>query len=308
MNKLALAMFVLATAATVARADVCVVLDQSRDTLSPDDRKGAEISFAQALAKAGVQVTNTNCTVTYTFYDVKLGDSITVYAQGPTGPRQARASKLDELPLVYEQMAHSMVTGQPMGLEGGSIDRTNATNDQMAPRRVASDNVKIFRLGYGGVTGASTSTGPVFGAGWRFELDQIGIELAGDIITATDNSSRSAGFTGDIRIGVMYYQDPIANSSFYYGGGIGYGASAVGDGNMDFAGAGLEGNVSVGYETLRASTIRLFGELTTTLPFYTASEVDFNGTGSGTRHWLPSMGLSFGIGWGHSNTIAVVQR
>ena len=305
MNKLALAMFVLATAATAARADVCVVLDQTHDTLSPDDRKGAEISFEQALAKAGVQVTNTNCTVTYTFYNVKLGDSITVYAQGPTGPRQARASKLDELPLVYEQMAHSMVTGQPMGIENGSIDRTNATNDQMAPRRVASDNVKIFRLGYGGVTGASTATGPVFGAGWRFELDQIGIELAGDILAATDHSY---GFNGDIRIGVVYYQDPIANASFYYGGGIGYGASGVSDGSMDFAGAGLEGHVSVGYETLRASTIRLFGELTATLPFYTATEVDFNSTGSGTRHWLPSLGLSFGIGWGHSNTIAVVQR
>jgi hypothetical protein len=307
MNKLALAMFVLATAATAARADVCVVLDQTHDTLSPDDRKGAEISFEQALAKAGVQVTNTNCTVTYTFYNVKLGDSITVYAQGPTGPRQARASKLDELPLVYEQMAHSMVTGQPMGLENGSIDRTNATNDQMAPRRVASDNVKIFRLGYGAVTGISTSTGPVFGAGWRFELDQIGIELAGDIIDATDKSS-SAGLTGDIRIGVMYYQDPIANASFYYGGGLGYGASGIYYNDMSFAGAGLEGNISVGYETLRASTIRLFGELTATLPFYNANEVDFSGTGTGGHHWLPSIGLSLGIGWGRSNTISVVQR
>ena len=308
MTRLALALIVLGTLARAASADVCVVLDAQRDTLAPGDQRAAQITFTQALAKAGVQVTNQNCTTTYTFYDVKLGDTITVYAVGPTGTREARASKLDELPMVYEQLAHSLVTGEPMSTGGGNVDRTNATNDQMAPRRVASDNVKIFRLGYGGVTGPATATGPVFGFGWRFELDQVAIELAGDMIEAADSSSRNAGFTGDIRIGVMYYQDPIANASFYYGGGLGYGASAIDVNGMDFGGAGLEANVSVGYETLRASTIRLFGELTATLPFYSASEVDFSGTGSSSRHWLPSIGLSLGVGWGRSNTIAVVQR
>ncbi|MCE9574163.1 MAG: porin family protein [Deltaproteobacteria bacterium] len=310
MFRIALGVTILASLARVAAADVCVTLDEARDTLAPEDRKAAMISFGQALSKNGVAVTNANCTETYTVYNVKLGDTITVYVNGPTGNREARASKLDELPLVYEQIAHSLVTGQPLVTGGGNIDRTNATNDQMAPRRAASDNLKFVRLGYGAVTGSKTTTGPAFGIGYRYELDALAIEVSAfNLIVASDSSSsgNGAGVTGDwIRLSAYRYQNPIGDDSVYFGGGVGWGANAVYDSSTHYAGSGIEGHAIAGYEMLRSSTIRIFGEADLTLPFYKSNGTDPSGNSS--SRYIPSMSLQIGIGWGKSNTVAVVNR
>ncbi|HTR49251.1 MAG TPA: hypothetical protein VMJ10_01010 [Kofleriaceae bacterium] len=308
--------------ARAARADVCVALDESRDTLSPDDRRGAAISFGQALAKAGIQVTNANCTETYTVYNVKLGDSITVYVIGPNQTtRQARASKIDELPLVYEQIASSFVTGQPMGSGTANVDRTNATSEQMAPRRVTADGLKYVRLGYGAVTGRTNAGGTAFGFGYRYELDQLAIDVSFlNLVWATqDVMDPTTGFTetkgglnGEwVRIGAVHYQDPIADRSLYYGGGIGYGTTDVYDESTgaNYEGSGLQVTALVGYEMLRSSTIRLFVEAHVTLPMYTAS-FDFSDTGTPdtSNRWTPVAALTIGAGLGHSNTIGVVAR
>ena len=276
------------------------------------DLGAATISFDQALAKNNVVVTNQNCTVTYTFYNVKLGATITIYVVGgPAGPIQGRASKLDELPLVYEQLAHSLVTGAPMGTEQ-NVDRTNATNDQMAPRRVAADSLKFIRLGYGAVTGHQTTTGPSFGFGYRYELDTLAIEISAfNFIAASTTcgnppcSSTGIGVTGDwIRLSGLKYQNPLGNDTTYFGAGIGWGANVTSDlnGTGTFAGSGLEGHAIGGYEMLRASTIRVFGEIDLTLPFYTSTNF------SGGSRYIPSISAMFGFGFGHSNTVAVVNR
>ena len=318
MTRIGVATCFLLTLVQTARADVCVVLDESRDTLAPEDRKGATVSFGQALAKAGVQVTNANCTTTYTFYNVKLGDAITVYAVGPGGTAQARASKLDELPLVYEQLTHSMVTGQPMG-SMENVDRTNATADQMAPRRVSADGLKYVRLGYGAVTGKSTDLGTAFGLGYRYELDQLAIDVSLNFVwasaDATDsmgNRTSRGGVNGElIGIGALAYANPLANSTLYYGGRVGYGVNDYYDSSTEsnFSGSGLQLTGVLGYETLRASTIRLFVELDATAPLYTSSS-DFSATGmdTGVKRWSPVIALSVGAGLGHSNTVNVVNR
>jgi hypothetical protein len=303
--------------AQTAAADVCVVLDESRDTLGPDDRRAASISFGQALAKAGVQATNANCTETYTFYNVKLGESITVYAIGPRGTRQGRATKLDELPLVYEQVAAALVSGQPMG-SLDTVDRTNATTDQMAPRRVAADGLKYVRLGYGAVTGRETTGGTAFGFGYRYELDALAIDISflnlvwastDTTDPATGTRTSKGGFNGEwIRIGAVAYQAPQLNNTLYYGGGLGYGTNAFYDNSTgaDYSGSGLEATGVLGYEMLRASTIRLFVELDVTLPMYTSS-YNFDPMNE-TKRWSPVAALTFGAGLGHSNTVAVVTR
>ncbi|HEY1557847.1 MAG TPA: hypothetical protein VGF94_23605 [Kofleriaceae bacterium] len=303
-----------------ASADVCVVLDESRDTLSPDDRRGALISFGQAMAKAGIQVSNQNCTETYTFYNVKLGDSITVYAIGPNNTtRQARASKLDELPLVYEQMTSSFATGTQMGTGGGNVDRTNATNDQMAPRRVSADGLKYARIGYGAVTGKDTTGGTAFGFGYRYELDQLAIDLSFlNLVWAEQNVmdpstgfvTSKGGLNGEwIRIAAVRYADTLADKSFYYGAGLGYGTTGIYDSSNDanYEGSGLQVTALAGYEMLRSSTIRLFVEAHVTLPLYTAS-YEFGATGDSTNRWAPVAALTVGAGLGKSNTIGVVNR
>jgi hypothetical protein len=61
----------------------------------------------------------------------------------------------------------------------------------------------------------------------------------------------------------------------------------------------------VGYEFLRASTIRMFLQADATLPFYTVRRYTFDsvsGVRASASSWVPSLAFSFGIGWGKSIT------
>jgi hypothetical protein len=307
MGRLGLVVAVLALVVTAGRASaqVCVRLDESRDTLTPEDRRAATIAMSQVIAKNGETVVpEGECTTGYTFYHVKLGNTISVYLYGPQGTREARAGKLDDLPLVYEQMVNSLRSGQPMGTGGDTVDRNNVTTEQTAPRRVASDNVKYVRLGYGGVFGGgSLAGGPAFGIGWRHELDRLAIDISAlNLIVATDSNDRDAGISGSwIQLAVLFFSQPIANSTPYFGGGFSWGAGAIFDDGMGFGGTGLQAQLIVGYEMLRASTIRLFAQADAGLPLYRASSGD-------SHRWVPTLAFSLGVGWGKSNTIAVVAR
>ena len=316
MKTFGLALLLVISAVHSAAAEVCVVLDESRDTLAPEDRRAATISFAQALAKSGITVSGQNCTTTYTFYNVKLGGTISVYVIGPNGPREGRASKIDELPLVYEQVAHSLVSGEPMG-SVNNTDRTNATTDQMAPRRVAADGLKYVRIGYGAVTGKTSALGTAFGFGYRYELDQIAIDISlFNLVWASQDTQDAMGFSSSkggvngelVGIGVVNYQTPLANNSIYYGGRVGYGVSDFFDDSTDgnYSGSGLQLTAVGGYEMLRSSTIRLFVEIDITAPLYTSSATFGDGTDS--KRWAPVAALTIGAGLGHSNTVAVVNR
>jgi len=317
MTRVTLVLCTLVTLVRAAAADVCVVIDPTRDTLGPDDRRAAAISFGQALAKAGVQVTNANCTETYTVYNVKLGATISVYVIGPQGTRESRATKIDELPMVYEQVAHALVTNTPMG-GMDNVDRTNATIDQMAPRRVAADGLKYVRLGYGAVTGKSSAAGTAFGFGYRYELDQLALDVSFmNLVWATEDvmdpntgyRTSKGGVNGEwIRVGAVRYQEALASSSLYYGGGLGYGTNAIYDTSNggDYTGSGLQVTGVVGYEMLRSSTIRLFVEADVTAPLY-RSTATFSSTDSSNR-WMPVAAITVGAGLGHSNTVAVVNR
>jgi hypothetical protein len=315
MTRVTLVLVTVLSLARIAAAEVCVTLDESRDTLAPEDRRAAAISFGQALAKAGVQVTNANCTDTYTVYNVKLGATISVYVIGPQGTREGRATKIEELPMVYEQVAHALVTNQPMGAID-NVDRTNATIDQMAPRRVAADGLKYVRLGYGMVTGRSSDLGTAFGFGYRHELDNIGIDVSMNFVWASSDQTSAGGTTqrggvnGElIGIGVVDYNQPLANSTLYYGGRVGYGLNDFYDGSSDtnYTGSGLQVTGTAGYEMLRASTIRLFVEFDATAPLYSSSGTSYS-TGEMSKRWAPVLSLTVGAGLGHSNTVAIVNR
>ena len=327
LTRSALALGFIALSAGIAAAQpvgpapmgntACVALDESRDTLPPEDRKAALISFQQALAKNNVQVVEGGCAVTYTIYNVKLGNAITVYVVGPTGTQQLRASKIDELPQVYEQIAHAIVTGTPVGSDQNT-DRTNVTDAQTAPKRVASDNLKYLSIGYGIVGGPGTPNGPAIGYGWRFELDRLAVEVSGNfsIVSSSDSMGNShGGVAGDlIKLAGYFYQSPLSNASLYYGLGLGYGITFVCDSSLAtascYGGGGLEASPTIGYEMLRSSTIRFLIQLTAALPIYNASVsfTDASGNPVTDHKWVPMFSLSVGVGWGRSNTIRVVSN
>ena len=300
-------------------ASVCVQVDTSQDTLSEGDRKASKALLEQALRDQGVQVDVQNCTETYRVYHIKLGNSITVFMQGPKGYRQATARSLEDVPAVYSQMVRSLISGRPMNTIDGTVDRTNVTSAQQAPNRVEADSLWYLRIGYGLALGPTTGHGVAFGFGYRYELDELGVDLSflNLVIGNNNNSSKSTTVTGSwAKIMGLYFLSPIATGSLFLGGGLSWGMAAATGSTTDatgststssqtYTGSGLQGEISVGYEFLRASTIRMFLQADATLPFYTVRRYTFDsvsGLTASASSWVPSLAFSFGIGWGKSIT------
>ena len=135
----------LCFAAAEARAQVCVRIDESQDTLTQNDRAAAVLLLNRQFAMAGEQVV-ADCSTPYLLAHIKLGNSITVTLSGPKGERQGTALGLDDLPALYNQMVRSLLTGRPMtGL--AVVDRTNVTAAQATAQRVYSDSFTLCASG-----------------------------------------------------------------------------------------------------------------------------------------------------------------
>jgi len=285
---------------------VCVLIDPARDTLTEQERIAVRSLVLQAFEaeKMPTSANGASCGETYSVSNIKLGNTINVMITGPRGQRTGRATSLDDLPNVYSQMVKSLITGAPMGTGGGAVDRTNVTKEQSAPRRVATDNLKYIQLGYGAVSSARIASGPAFGFGYRKELDRIAIDISLTFLLANDTEV-SDGVTMSIpKLGLLWNQDPIADSSAYYGIAVSYGFAAVSADGMLYGGSGLEGHLIGGYEMFRSSTIRGFIQMDVTLPFY-KSNSEFSGTDT---RWPVSAALSLGLGWGKSNVVRVINE
>ncbi len=277
---------------------ICVQVDTRRDTLEPKEQHAARLMVLQQFQKEGfgVDLDNASCSEVYYLYHLQLGKTLTIYVTGPRGTRQARSSSVDELPLHYSQIVKSLITGEPLTNDSAAVDRNNATADQMAPRRVGADSLKYVRIGFGAIKGDGVHQGPALGIGYRYELDRIGIDIS--VFNFMAVSDGGSGVNGSwIRLMILNFLEPTKGSSSYFGAGLSWGGTALdfGNGNVE-AGSGIQGELSVGHEMLRASTIRVFVEGTATLPFYK--------TGS---RYTPSFVVSLGLGWGKSNAVRVVK-
>jgi len=308
LTYIVVSLFFFAALERAAAAAVCVSIDATRDTLAEPDRNATRILLAQTFRQQGVEIADQNCDATYVAYHVRLGNSITVFLQGPRGYREGTAHAIEEIPAVYSQMVRAMMTGAPVTATSGVIDRTNATAAQQAPNRVQADSLWYFRLGYGGAAGASAKSGPAFGVGYRYELDSLALDLSFlNLLVAASNDPNNAdgGVTGSwVKLMALYYFNPTANGSFYLGGGIGYGVTEVSNAAVSYAGTGLQGEVAAGFEFLRASTIRMFAEAEATAPFYQVYSSP-TATGGADHTYVPSFAVSLGIGWGRSPLVKV---
>ena len=101
------ALFLVAVAERAASAAVCTAIDTTRDTLSEPDRNATRILLGQALRQQGIEVADQNCLGTYVVYHVKLGNSITVFMQGPQGYREGSARAIEEIPAVADPFGGS---------------------------------------------------------------------------------------------------------------------------------------------------------------------------------------------------------
>jgi hypothetical protein len=287
----------------VARAGTCVSIDAQRDGLSEEERQSTRTLFEEALGEAGVAVGRDACNETWTLYHIQLGKSITVVVQSPRGTRRERVKKVEDLPAVYHQVVHSILTGTENTAESGNVDRRNVTRDQTKQRRVSADAVWYAQLGYGSTPAGGFHAGPAFGFGRRWELDSVGINLGFlNFILYQDSEEFRGSSAGWIDLGADYFFDAYANSTAYIGAGLSLGHHSIPtDDGDNYENAGLQGKATVGYEMFRASTIRLSAHFDATLPMYRLKRTAYDPltlTESDQHTYSPTFELSLGLGWG----------
>lgn len=290
---------------STAFAAVCVEVDESRDNLEPREQAVVRTMVEDSLRNRGQDVARENCETTYIIYSLQLGNTITATIVGPEGSKTLKAHNIDELPETYDQLVQASLDGG----NASGISRHNVTKKQAAPRREKADSLWYLRLGYGSVLGGDFSSGPGFGIGWRYELDSLGVEIAAfNSVLGTDGGNNGGGgynFTL-VRLGGLYFFDPVSTSSMYLNGGLSYGwthvqtSTKTGNGTVynSFSGSGLQGEIAIGYEFLRASTIRLFVEANAMLPFYTATQNDWlSDERDQSSRYTPTFLISLGVGY-----------
>lgn len=290
-----------------AWASVCASVDSTKDNLDESDRTATATLFRQSLEAEGKQVVTDGCTERWTVYHIKLGDSVTVVMTSPHGTRREKVNSVEDIPNVYSQMIRSLESGDAITREGSMVDRRNVRDDQAVQNRVEADSLWYLRLGYGTILGGGISGGPGFGFGYRHELDHIGIDASFlNFVLADSDNNGADGFSGSfVRLMGLYFLDPYGNSTPYFGAGLSWGGVAVDRDNIGYGDTGLQGELTVGYELLRASTIRLFGQVDGAFPFYLADGQDAQGNHVSQSLWAPTVTLSLGIGWGKSHTTHV---
>jgi hypothetical protein len=180
-------------------------------------------------------------------------------------------------------------------------------------RRVHSDSIWYGRLGGGALFGDTGYGTPGFGFGYRAELDKFGIDLSFlnfQVPTTESYDSRAATAASFLKLSALYFLDPKANRTAYVGSGLSYGRQSFGGGSdaflgtyrSDWEGSGLQGELTVGYELARATTMRVFVQADATLPFYQAVSETYSVTRFGPanvttdRRYAPSLLFSIGLG------------
>ena len=224
---------VLLASAGTALADVCVTIDQAHDSLSPPEQAAAILLVTREFEQAGERVVTAPCAVAYSLSHAQLGNIVVVNIVGPGGSKDATARGLDDLPAVYSQMVRSIVTGRPMtGLS--VVDRTNVTETQALTRRVHSDSLWYARIGYAGLFGDRAYGTPALGFGYRAELDSLAIDVSFlnfQLSSTTDYAASSWGSAASwLKLSGLYFLNPQANRTGYFGGGVSYGRSSFGAG------------------------------------------------------------------------------
>jgi hypothetical protein len=311
-----LVLIVIAGSAGAANAQTCIVIDEQHDTLQPDERTAARLLVSKQFTLAGQRVVQDNCATTYTVSHIRLGTTISVTLSGPSGSREATALGLDDLPAIYSQMVRSLTTGQPMGL--AVVDRSNVSASQdLPPRRVHAEGYWYARLGFGSLFGQSTHHGAVYGFGYRAGFDRLALDVSflnGQAGDGGGYSAPSGSSMSLIKLAGLVFTNPTGNRSAYFGGGLSYSRSEIRGGDVigfsrSGRGAGLQADLTAGYELARAMSTRVFVQADIGLPLYKVQFETFSyfapppgGLYSPpviTREsqYAPSIAVSVGFGW-----------
>jgi hypothetical protein len=194
-----------------------------------------------------------------------------------------------------------MLSGRDVGSMTRVVDRTNVVVAQTAPLRVESDSLMYVRLGYGSQLGAASRSGAAMGIGFRRELDALAIDVS--FANILKQAART-GYLGDngssaslIKLTALRYVNKKSNSSVYWGGGASWGSASGWSNSNYWRGSGIQGELTAGYEMLRASNIRVFWQTDVVLPLYSVAVANFKNLSVSNRQYMPTATVSFGLGW-----------
>ena len=294
----------------VSAADVCVTLDETRDTFSVQDRSAALLLLARQFELAGEHVVTPGCANAYVVSHIQFGSRISVLLTGPKGEREATAIGMDDVPNVYSQMVRSLIRGVPMDAQG-VVDRSNVSDVQSAaPNRIHSDSLYYARLGYGAVFGDDTYGGPSVGLfGYRHERNRMGVDVS--FLNFQHHSAGSAYAYGSsttgtwLKLEVLHFVKPASDRSLYFGGGLSWSTTDLDtdlqNGYTSWHGNGLQGELTGGLEIGRASSILVFIQTDIGLPFYELTGESYlyapRPQMTTSRQYAPSLSISLGLGW-----------
>jgi hypothetical protein len=307
--QLSVLLTVLVGGAATAAAQVCITVDTAKDTFGQADRDAAVTLIAHQFEQEGQRVVPPGCPSAFAVAHVRLLNTIVVTMTGPNGSREAVAQGSEDLLAVYNQMVRALLTGRPMA---EVTDRTNVTSTQATARRVHSDSIWYARLGYGSLFGTKAYSTPALGFGFRAEMDTFALDVSflnGQFGADNYGSDSGSAFTL-LRLSGLRYLSPTADRSVYVGGGLSYGYQHFGRYSYDpvtqvstgdYDGNGLQGELIVGYEIARASSMRVFVQADAVLPFYSAESTSYSSRAPGGpittgRKYAPSLVLSVGLG------------
>ena len=291
---------ILGVSIGTARADICVSVDETRDTFSDADRKAAVFLLVSQFEAEGQRVVSEGCTDSYVVSHVELGRTITVTLAGPQGKRDGVAMGMDDVPALYSQLVRALLGGRDVGSMTKVVDRTNVVVAQTAPLRVEADSLMYVRLGYGSQLGAASRSGAAMGIGFRRELDALAIDVsfANILKQAAGTGYLDNGSSASlIKLVVLRYGNKTSNSSVFWGGGASWGSVSGWSNNNYWGGSGIQGELTAGYEMLRASNIRMFWQTDVVLPLYSVAVENFKNLSVSNRQYMPTATISFGLGW-----------
>jgi hypothetical protein len=149
------------------------------------------------------------------------------------------------------------------------------------------------------------------GFGYRAEFDSLGVDVSFlNFQFPNDNGlyASSGALAGSLlKLEGLYFTNPVANSTGYFGGGMSWGGTDFGTGQRSWHGSGLQGELTAGYEIGRATSVRAFVQLDAALPFYRTTSVTYvfpqrftpgaTPTAITDQRYAPSVAVSVGLGW-----------
>ena len=152
-----------------------------------------------------------------------------------------------------------------MNASPARADGANAADDAAAQPRVEAESIFYARLGYGAIFTAQTQGVPSVGlVGYRHELDAFAVDMSFLNFAFANGSSPYVGSSSNassgswLKLEALRFARPRANASGYAGGGLSWGSTNVENKSEYSSGSGLQGELTVGYETARNSSIRAF--------------------------------------------------